>query len=90
MFNILGIFIYMMLEGCSDDFKKYFCGIYFFNLFCYMCLLEIIFILEMDFEVVDFFMYYGDVYLGKQIVFCKDMFVFIVNCVGVYVMVKIY
>jgi len=88
--NTSGIPIHMMLEGRSDDFKKHFCGTHFFNPPRYMRLLEIIPTPETDPEVVDFFMHYGDVYLGKQTVLCKDTPAFIANRVGVYAMAKIY
>lgn len=88
--NTSGIPIHMMLEGRSDDFKKHFCGTHFFNPPRYLRLLEIIPTKETSQEVIDFFMHYGDVYLGKQTVLCKDTPAFIANRVGVYAMAKIY
>ncbi len=88
--NTSGIPIHLMLEGRSDDFKRHFCGTHFFNPPRYMRLLEIIPTPETSEEVVDFFMHYGDVYLGKQTVRCKDTPAFIANRVGVYAMAKIY
>mgnify|MGYP006267661481 FL=1 len=88
--NTSGIPINLMLDGRSDDFKKHFCGTHFFNPPRYMRLLEIIPTPETDPEVIDFFMHYGDVYLGKQTVLCKDTPAFIANRVGVYAMAKIY
>ena len=88
--NTSGIPIHLMLDGRSDDFKKHFCGTHFFNPPRYMRLLEIIPTPETDPEVVDFFMHYGDIYLGKQTVLCKDTPAFIANRVGVYAMAKIY
>ena len=88
--NTSGIPIQMMLDGRSEDFKKHFCGTHFFNPPRYMRLLEIIPTPETAPEVVDFFMHYGDVYLGKQTVLCKDTPAFIANRVGVYAMAKIY
>ena len=88
--NTSGIPIHLMLEGRSDDFKKNFCGTHFFNPPRYMRLLEIIPTQETDSEVVDFFMKYGDRYLGKQTVLAKDTPAFIANRVGVYAMSKIY
>ncbi len=88
--NTSGIPIHMMLEGRSDDFKKHFCGTHFFNPPRYMRLLEVIPTKETSQEVVDFFMHYGDVYLGKQTVLAKDTPAFIANRVGVYAMAKIY
>ncbi len=88
--NTSGIPIHMMMEGRSDDFKKNFCGTHFFNPPRYLRLLEIIPTKETSQEVVDFFMSYGEQYLGKQTVLCKDTPAFIANRVGVYAMAKIY
>jgi 3-hydroxyacyl-CoA dehydrogenase len=88
--NTSGIPIHLMLDGRSDDFKKHFCGTHFFNPPRYMRLLEIIPTKHTSAEVVDFFMEYGDVFLGKQTVLAKDTPAFIANRVGVYAMAKIY
>ena len=88
--NTSGIPIHLMLEGRTDDFKKHFCGTHFFNPPRYMRLLEVIPTTETSQEVVDFFMHYGDVFLGKQTVLAKDTPAFIANRVGVYAMAKIY
>jgi len=88
--NTSGIPIHLMAEGRSEDFKKNFCGTHFFNPPRYLRLLEIIPTAETSSEVVDFLMHYGDVYLGKQTVLCKDTPAFIGNRVGVYAMGKVY
>jgi 3-hydroxyacyl-CoA dehydrogenase len=88
--NTSGIPIHLMLEGRSEDFRKHFCGTHFFNPPRYMRLLEVIPTKETDKSVVDFFMQYGDVYLGKQTVLAKDTPAFIANRVGVYAMAKVY
>lgn len=82
--NTSGIPIHMMAEGRSDDFKKNFCGTHFFNPPRYLRLLEIIPTPYTDQEVVDFLMNYGDLYLGKTTVLCKDTPAFIANRIGVY------
>jgi 3-hydroxyacyl-CoA dehydrogenase len=82
--NTSGIPIHMMAEGRSDDFKKHFCGTHFFNPPRYLRLLEVIPTPETDTEVVDFLMHYGDKFLGKTTVLCKDTPAFIANRVGVY------
>ncbi|HAD95786.1 MAG TPA: 3-hydroxyacyl-CoA dehydrogenase [Cryomorphaceae bacterium] len=82
--NTSGIPIHLMAEGRSDDFKKYFCGTHFFNPPRYLELLEIIPTPHTDKEVVDFLMHYGDVYLGKTTVLCKDTPAFIANRVGIF------
>ncbi len=88
--NTSGIPINLMAEGRSDDFKKHFCGTHFFNPPRYLRLLEIIPTPDTDPAVIDFFMHYGDLFLGKQTVLCKDTPAFIANRVGVYAMAKIY
>lgn len=88
--NTSGIPIRMMAEGRSEDFKKNFCGTHFFNPPRYLKLLEIIPTQYTDKAVVDFFMEYGDKFLGKRTVLCKDTPAFIANRVGVYAMAKIF
>lgn len=87
--NTSGIPISMMAEGRSDDFKKHFCGTHFFNPPRYLRLLEIIPTKYTDPDVVDFLMNYGDLYLGKTTVLCKDTPAFIANRVGVFGMMAI-
>jgi 3-hydroxyacyl-CoA dehydrogenase len=82
--NTSGIPIHMMTDGRSDDFKKHFCGTHFFNPPRYLRLLEIIPTPFTDPEIVDFLMKYGDLYLGKTTVLCKDTPAFIANRIGVY------
>jgi len=55
-----------------------------------MRLFEVIPSPETDPAVIDFFMNYGDKYLGKQTVLAKDTPAFVANRVGVYAMAKIY
>ncbi len=88
--NTSGIPIHMMLEGRSDDFKQHFLGTHFFNPPRYLKLLEVIPTPDTKQEVIDFFMAFGDEYLGKKTVLCKDTPAFIANRVGVYTMAKIY
>src|SRR6478752_1987680 len=87
--NTSGIPIHMMAEGRSEDFKKHFCGSHFFNPPRYLRLLEIIPTPFTDPEVVDFLMHYGDLYLGKTTVLCKDTPAFIANRIGVFGMMAI-
>jgi len=88
--NTSGIPIHLMAEGRSEDFRQHFCGTHFFNPVRYMRLLEVIPTTDTLPEVTDFFMHYGDVFLGKQTVLCKDTPAFIANRVGVYAMAKIF
>lgn len=88
--NTSSIPIHLMTEGRSDDFKKNFCGTHFFNPPRYLKLFEVIPTPDTSQDVVDFLMNYGDVYLGKRTVLCKDTPAFIANRVGVYAMAKIF
>src|SRR5829696_1119608 len=88
--NTSGIPIHLMAEGRTDDFKKHFCGTHFFNPPRYLKLLEIIPTQYTDKEVVDFLMHYGDLYLGKTTVLCKDTPAFIANRIGVYGIMSIF
>ncbi|HTE31048.1 MAG TPA: 3-hydroxyacyl-CoA dehydrogenase/enoyl-CoA hydratase family protein [Chryseolinea sp.] len=87
--NTSGIPINLMAEGRSEDFKKNFCGSHFFNPPRYLKLLEIIPTRYTDPEVVSFLMHYGDLFLGKTTVLCKDTPAFIANRVGVFSIMKV-
>lgn len=88
--NTSGIPIHMMLDGRSDDFRKHFCGSHFFNPPRYLQLLEIIPTPETDPAIVDFLMDYGQKFLGKKTVLCKDTPAFIANRVGVYAIMSLF
>jgi len=88
--NTSGIPIHMLNAGRSEDFKKHFCGTHFFNPPRYLRLLEIIPTPETDSSVVDFLMHYGDLYLGKTTVLCKDTPAFIANRIGVFSIMSIF
>ncbi|NJC28390.1 3-hydroxyacyl-CoA dehydrogenase NAD-binding domain-containing protein [Neolewinella antarctica] len=81
--NTSSIPINLLVEGRSDDFRTHFCGTHFFNPPRYLRLFEVIPHEGTKQDVVDFFMHYGDVYLGKQTVLCKDTPGFIGNRIGV-------
>jgi 3-hydroxyacyl-CoA dehydrogenase len=82
--NTSGIPIHLMNEGRSEDFRKHFCGTHFFNPPRYLRLLEIIPGPDTDATVIDFLMHYGDLFLGKTTVLCKDTPAFIANRIGVF------
>ncbi len=88
--NTSGIPIHLMAEGRSEDFKKHFCGSHFFNPPRYLRLLEIIPTPYTDPAIVDFLLHYGDVYLGKTTVLCKDTPAFIANRIGVFSIMSIF
>lgn len=81
--NTSGIPIAMLAEGRSDDFRAHFCGTHFFNPPRYLRLFEVIPHDDTKQAVIDFWMHFGDVYLGKQTVLCKDTPGFIGNRIGV-------
>ncbi|MES2703796.1 MAG: 3-hydroxyacyl-CoA dehydrogenase/enoyl-CoA hydratase family protein [Bacteroidota bacterium] len=82
--NTSGIPIHLMNEGRSEDFQRNFCGTHFFNPPRYLCLLEIIPGPATSPEVISFLVDYGDRFLGKTTVVCKDTPAFIANRVGVF------
>ncbi len=88
--NTSGIPIHLMAEGRSEDFKKHFCGTHFFNPPRYLRLLEIIPTPHTDPGIVEFLMNYGDLFLGKTTVLCKDTPAFIANRIGVYGIMAIF
>ena len=88
--NTSGIPIHQIQEGMSEDFRQHFCGTHFFNPARYLRLFEIIPGPDTKPEVIDFFMHYGDLFLGKQTVLAKDTPAFIGNRVGMYSMGSIF
>src|SRR5579862_8144503 len=88
--NTSGIPIHQMNAGRSDDFKRHFCGTHFFNPPRYLRLLEIIPAPETNPEVTSFLLHYGDLYLGKTTVLCKDTPAFIANRIGVFGIMSIF
>lgn len=88
--NTSGIPIHMLSVGRSEDFRKNFCGTHFFNPPRYLRLLEIIPTPDTDPSIVDFLMEYGDLFLGKTTVLCKDTPAFIANRIGVFSIMSIF
>jgi 3-hydroxyacyl-CoA dehydrogenase len=88
--NTSGIPIHLMTEGRSEDFQKHFCGTHFFNPPRYLRLLEIIPTPETDPRVVDFLTGYGDKFLGKETVLCKDTPAFIANRIGIFSIMSLF
>ncbi|MFN8144193.1 MAG: 3-hydroxyacyl-CoA dehydrogenase NAD-binding domain-containing protein [Bacteroidia bacterium] len=88
--NTSGIPIHLMNEGRSEDFQKHFCGTHFFNPPRYLRLLEIIPTPKTDPAVIDFLVHYGDLFLGKSTVLCKDTPAFIANRIGVFSIMSLF
>jgi 3-hydroxyacyl-CoA dehydrogenase len=87
--NTSGIPIHLMGEGRSEDFQRNFCGTHFFNPPRYLKLLEIIPTPKTDPGVVSFLLHYGDLFLGKTTVLCKDTPAFIGNRIGIFGLLKV-
>lgn len=87
--NTSGIPIHLMAEGRSADFKKHFAGTHFFNPPRYLRLFEVIPTADTDSSVTEFLLHYGDLFLGKTSVLCKDTPAFIGNRVGVWSLLKV-
>ncbi len=88
--NTSGIPIHLMLEGRSEDFQQHFCGTHFFNPPRYLQLLEIVPTPKTKPEVIEFLMHYGDLFLGKVPVLCKDTPAFIANRIGVFSIMAVF
>lgn len=86
--NTSGIPMHLLAEGRSEDFRRHFCGTHFFNPPRYLRLLEIIPGPDTDPAIIDFLMNYGDLYLGKTTVLCKDTPGFIANRLGIQSLVQ--
>ncbi|MFD1095686.1 3-hydroxyacyl-CoA dehydrogenase/enoyl-CoA hydratase family protein [Salegentibacter chungangensis] len=88
--NTSGIPISQMSEGRSEDFRKHFCGTHFFNPPRYLRLFEIIPGPDTSEEVLDFFHYYGEKFLGKKPVIAKDTPAFIGNRIGIFSIMSLF
>ncbi|EOZ96114.1 Enoyl-CoA hydratase [Indibacter alkaliphilus LW1] len=86
--NTSGIPMHLMCEGRSEDFQVNFAGTHFFNPPRYLKLLEVIPGPKTDPGIIDFLMDYGDRFLGKETVLCKDTPAFIANRIGVYAIIS--
>ena len=88
--NTSGIPIHKLVEERSADFKEHFCGTHFFNPPRYLQLLEIIPQPDTKKEVTNFFLDYGERFLGKTTVLAKDTPAFISNRIGVFSILLIF
>jgi len=81
--NTSGIPINSMILDRSEDFCVNFCGTHFFNPPRYLKLLEIIPSKKTHPDLMSFLMNYGEKFLGKTTVLCKDTPAFIANRIGI-------
>ena len=88
--NTSGIPINLMLEGRSEDFQQCFIGTHFFNPPRYLELLELIPTPKTNPEILSFLKDYGNRFLGKTTVVCKDTPGFIANRIGVYTIMSLF
>ena len=82
--NTSGIPIHLLAEGRSDDFKRHFLGVHFFNPPRYLHLVEIIRTEWTSPEVSCFLFGFLDQRLGKGVVPAKDRPNFIANRIGTF------
>jgi len=82
--NTSGLPVGQIAEGFSDDFRRCWFGTHFFNPPRYMRLLELIPTPETDREALEAVAQFGDLHLGKGIVYAKDTPNFIANRIGTF------
>src|SRR5258708_18457995 len=82
--NTSGLPVAQIAEGFSDDFRRCWFGTHFFNPPRYMRLLELIPTPETDRAAIEAVAHFGDVHLGKGIVYAKDTPNFIANRIGTF------
>jgi 3-hydroxyacyl-CoA dehydrogenase len=82
--NTSGLPVAKIAEGFSHDFRKSWMGTHFFNPPRYMRLLELIPTAETDRAAIDAVAQFGDLHLGKGVVFAKDTPNFIGNRIGTF------
>ena len=84
--NTSGLRIAKMMEGRSEDFKKRFCVMHFFNPVRYMKLLELVAGPDTAPATMQTIKEFGENVLGKGIVFGKDTANFVGNRIGAHSM----
>jgi 3-hydroxyacyl-CoA dehydrogenase len=82
--NTSGLPVGKIAEGFSEDFRRSWFGTHFFNPPRYMRLLELIPTPDSDRALIDAVAHFGDVRLGKGVVFAKDTPNFIGNRIGTF------
>jgi 3-hydroxyacyl-CoA dehydrogenase len=87
--NTSGLPVARIAEGFSDDFRRHWFGTHFFNPPRYMRLLEIIPTPETDPAAIGRIAHFGDVRLGKGLVFAKDTPNFVANRIGTFSVVNV-
>ena len=88
--NTSGIPIHLLIENQSEEFKSNFCGTHFFNPPRYLPLLEIIPTKDTNPCFNRFLIDFGNRFLGKTTVLCKDTPAFIANRIGMFSLMNIF
>ena len=82
--NTSGLPVAKIVEGFSEDFRRYWFGTHFFNPPRYMRLLELIPTPDADPAAMDTIAHFCDLHLGKGVVHAKDTPNFIANRIGIF------
>ncbi|HKS77004.1 MAG TPA: 3-hydroxyacyl-CoA dehydrogenase NAD-binding domain-containing protein [Terriglobales bacterium] len=82
--NTSGLPVAKIAEGFSEDFRRWWFGTHFFNPPRYMRLLELIPTPDTDRAALEAVAHFGDMHLGKGIVYAKDTPNFIANRIGTF------
>ena len=88
--NTSGLSITQLSEGFSDELKKRFCGVHFFNPPRYMHLLELIPTKDTAPEILDSLENFMTSTMGKGVVRAKDTPNFVANRVGVFSILAVF
>lgn len=88
--NTSGLSITELSKGFSDELKKRFCGVHFFNPPRYMHLLELIPTIDTEATVLDQLESFMTKVMGKGVVRAKDTPNFIANRVGVFSILAVF
>ena len=88
--NTSGLSISELSEGFSDDLKKRFCGLHFFNPPRYMHLLELIPTVNTDLVILDALESFMTSTLGKGVIRANDTPNFVANRVGVFSILAVF
>ena len=88
--NTSGLSITQLSEGFSDELKKRFCGVHFFNPPRYMHLLELIPTKDTAPEILDRLEIFMTSTMGKGVVRAKDTPNFVANRVGVFSILAVF
>jgi len=87
--NTSGLPVSKIVEGFPDDFRRFWFGTHFFNPPRYMRLLELIPTPDADPAAMETIARFGDLHLGKGVVYAKDTPNFIANRIGTFSLLNV-